>query len=191
MKHITQLWKKPKESLGPLWKKKLYEYRRDPVIMRIEKPTRLDRARSVGYKAKQGFVVVRVRVGRGSRKRPKTAGGRRPKTAGRYFSPGTSLGSSAEKKAARKFPNLEVLNSYPVVEDGNHKWFECILVDPSHPVIKKDKSLNWICDPQHKGRAYRGKTSSAKKTRGLHKKGKGSEKTRGKKYVGGRKKNKK
>jgi len=182
MNHLTQLWRKPRKSLGHLWKQKLIDYRQDPVITKLEKPTRLDRARSLGYKAKQGFIVARVRVGKGNRKRPKAAGGRRPKTAGRYYSPGSSLQIQAEQKAARKFPNLEVLNSYPVVEDGNHKWFECILVDPTHPVIMKDRDVKWVREPQHKGRAFRGKTSAGQRGRGLSHKGKGAEKVRGKKF---------
>ena len=35
------------------------------ITMRIEHPTRLDKARKLGYKAKQGFVVARTRVRRG------------------------------------------------------------------------------------------------------------------------------
>ena len=84
----------------------------------------------------------------------------------------------AEERAARKFPNLEVLNSYYVGEDGVHKWYEIVMVDPHHPVIKKDKKINWICDPASRGRAFRGKTSAGKESRGLHGKGKGFEKSR-------------
>ncbi|MCK4285310.1 MAG: 50S ribosomal protein L15e, partial [Candidatus Lokiarchaeota archaeon] len=38
--------------------------------------------------------------------------------------------------------------------------------------------INWITEPQHKKRATRGLTSAGKRSRGLHKKGWGSEKTR-------------
>ena len=41
-----------------------------PVIHRCTRPTRPDKARRLGYKAKQGYVVYRVRVRRGGRKRP-------------------------------------------------------------------------------------------------------------------------
>jgi large subunit ribosomal protein L15e len=50
----------------------------------------------------------------------------------------------AEERVARKYPNLEVLNSYWVWQDGRHKWFEVILVDPNHPAIKSDKDVGWI-----------------------------------------------
>ena len=40
------------------------------VIHRASRPTRPDKARRLGYKAKQGYVIYRVRVRRGGRKRP-------------------------------------------------------------------------------------------------------------------------
>jgi large subunit ribosomal protein L15e len=150
-----------------LEKKRLIEWRRQSVITRIDKPTNICRAKSLGYKAKQGFVLVRVRIGKGKRKRRKPTGGRVPKKMGRFFSTGKSKQLMAEEKVARKFPNLEVLNSYYVGEDGRYKWFECILADPNHPNIRKDKDINWICEPQHKRRVFRGLTSSGKKLRGL------------------------
>ena len=52
------------------------------------------------------------------------------------------------------------------------------MVDVSHPAIKKDKILAWITKPGQKSRAFRGRTSSAKKSRGLRHKGKGAEKLR-------------
>ena len=46
-----------------------WEYRQLPVIHRASKPSRPDKARNLGYKAKQGFVIYRVRVRKGSRKK--------------------------------------------------------------------------------------------------------------------------
>jgi len=61
--YIAEAWKRPFEGeLGQVMKMRLIKWRRQPSIVRVEKPTRLDRARALGYKAKQGFVVVRVRV---------------------------------------------------------------------------------------------------------------------------------
>ncbi len=167
--YMARLWKRPEENLGGILKKRMIMWRKEPVVNRIERPTRLDRARSLGYKAKQGFVVVRVRVKRGKRKRPKPSGGRGPKKAGRFFSLGKSKRVVAEEKAARKFPNLQVLNSYLVGEDGVYKWFECILVDANHPGIRKDRDLKWLSEKQHKNRVFRGLTSAGKKSRGLRK----------------------
>jgi large subunit ribosomal protein L15e len=78
----------------------------------------------------------------------------------------------AEERVARKFPNLEVLNSYWLWEDGLYKWFEVIMVDPNHPVIKSDRNINWIVRNSQHGRAFRGLTSAGKEIRGLHHRGK-------------------
>lgn len=166
-RQVAEQWKRPKESLGALYKQRLVKWRKEPVVNRIERPTRLDRAHSLGYRAKQGFIVVRVKVRKGVRKRPKWAGGRRPKRTGRFYPLGKAKQVVAEEKVATKFPNMEVLNSYWVGMDGNHEWFEVILVDPSHPVVRKDKRIRWVAEPQHKGRAFRGLTSAGKKGRGL------------------------
>jgi len=103
----------------------------------------------MGYKAKQGFAIVRTRIGKGTSKREKPAGGRKPLHAGmNKIHPAMNAQHIAEMRVARKFPNMEVLNSYYVAEDGKHKWFEIILVDPQHPCIKNDPQLNWICNQQ-------------------------------------------
>jgi len=179
-KYIAEAWKKPEESfVEELMRQRLIEWRKEPAIVRVEKPTRLDRARKLGYKAKQGFIIVRVRVRRGGLRKQRPKAGRRPKRMGvRKYKPAKSLRLIAEERAARKFPNLEVLNSYWVGEDGRFKWFEVIMVDPHHPAVKADKDINWICQKQHKGRVFRGLTSAGKKVRGLRRKGRGAEKAR-------------
>ena len=168
-KHMRQIWKRPKKNLGKIWQERLVAWRKEEVVRRIEGPTRLDRARTLGYKAKQGFVVARVRVLKGKRKRRKFAGGRVPKKMGRFYSAGKSNQILGEERAARKFPNLEVLNSYYVGEDGDHAWFEVIMADPSNPSVAKDKERGWIAEKQHRGRVFRALTSSGKKMRGLRK----------------------
>ena len=47
-----------------------WEYRQLPGITRLTGPSRPDKARRMGYKAKQGYVIYRVRVRRGGRKKP-------------------------------------------------------------------------------------------------------------------------
>ena len=96
----------------------------------------------------------------------------------RRMTPAKSLQRIAEERASRKFPNMEVLNSYWVGEDGRYKWFEVILVDGHHPSIQSDRNLAWLTDPAHRGRAERGKTSAGMKGRGMRKRGRGTEKTR-------------
>lgn len=145
-RHLQRAWRKPGDSyVKDLMRKRTIIWRRQPVIVRIDKPTRLDRARRLGYKAKKGFVVVRVRVRRGGRRKPRPVLGRRQKRMGvKKFTPAKSIKLIAEERADRKFPNLEVLNSYWVWQDGQSKWFEVIMVDPHSPSIKSDKNVGWI-----------------------------------------------
>lgn len=175
-KRIENIWKKPKENLGPLWKERLIQWRKDNSVVKIERPTRIDRARKLGYKAKKGFVVARTRVKRGGRKGKRINKGRRSRRATQKKVVKQSYQWIAEQRANKKFVNLEVLNSYYVAEDGIYKWYEVILIDPQRPEIQKDSKINWICN--QKGRVYRGLTSAGKKSRGLLNKGKGAEKVR-------------
>lgn len=185
-KYMAEEWAKPEDSfVEELMRQRLVQWRREPTVNRIERPTRLDRARKLGYKAKQGFVVVRTRVRRGGLRKIRPRSGRRPKRMGvAKFKPAKSLRLIAEERTAKKFPNLEVLNSYWVGEDGRHKWFEIILVDPNHPVIKTDKDVNWVTQKQHHRRVFRSLTSAGKKVRSLHRKGRGAEKVRPSKRKG-------
>jgi large subunit ribosomal protein L15e len=169
IKYLKQFWKSP--EYDKLVKEKLISWRKEPVVLRIDKPTRLDRAHALGYKAKQGFVLTRIRIGKGTSKREKFVGGRKPLHAGMTsMTPKMNLQHIAEMRVARKFPNLEVLNSYYLAEDGKSKWFEVILVDPSHSCIKNDPKLNWICQPQNRRRVFRGLTSAGKSSRELDQK---------------------
>jgi len=179
-KYIAKAWEKPEASfVKELMWHRLIEWRKQPAIVRVEKPTRLDRARKLGYKAKQGFVVVRVRKRRGGLSKSRPRSGRTPRRMGvNKYKPAKSARMITEERAAKRFPNLEVLNSYWVGEDGRHKWYEVILVDPAHPAIKADKDVNWICEKVHKRRVFRGLTSAGKKVRGLRHKGVGAEKVR-------------
>ena len=161
-----------------LLRERLIKWRRENVVVKIDRPTRLDSARALGYKAKQGYVLARVRVKRGGRQRALIKKGRRSKTRRRRKIVSKSYQQVAEERANTKFKNLEVLNSYKVAKDGLSYWFEVILIDVNHSVIKKDKNINWITKKQHKGRVFRGLTSAGKKSRGLNKKGKGAEKIR-------------
>lgn len=179
LKHTLQLEYKGEGDYRDLYKKKLYEWRRQPAIVRVERPTNLARARALGYRAKKGFLIVRVRVRKGHRKRPRFRAGRKPgPQMAKRLSPKKSKQWIAEERAARKFPNLEVLNSYWVGEDGQHVWYEVIMVDPELPEIRSDPIINWIGRGANRGRVFRGLTSAGKKARGLRKKGKGSEKSR-------------
>ena len=155
------------------------EYRKGRSIQRVERPTKIHRARSLGYKAKQGYVVVRARIRKGGMHKVRPKRGRKPRAMGvSKYTTGKNLQWVAEERVQRKYPNMQVLNSYKVYADGHHHYYEVILVDPSHPVIRTDPKINWITEPQHTKRVTRGLTSAGKRARGLHKKGWGSEKTR-------------
>ena len=179
-KSIAKAWKRPKASyVKELLRERLIEWRRGRSVVRLDHPTRLDRARALGFKAKPGIIVVRSRIRRGGRRKERVNAARKPKKMGvKKYTPKKSLRWIAEERAQRRYPNLEVLNSYWVGEDGRYKYYEVILVDPSHPSIKNDKNLKWIVEKQHKGRVFRGLTSAGKHSRGLRNKGKGAEKIR-------------
>jgi large subunit ribosomal protein L15e len=142
---MSEAWMNPKSGVKELVRLRAIKWRREPTIARLEKPTRLNRARTLGYKAKQGFVVVRARVRRGGLRKKRPKGGRRQKRMGvTKFTAAKSIKQIAEERVAKKYPNLKVINSYWVWQDGIHKWYEVILVDPSHPVIVKDPKINLV-----------------------------------------------
>lgn len=178
LKYVRKAWKKPQESNPELWRERLLQWRREPVTVRLDRPTRIDRARSLGYKAKKGFVIVRQRVQRGGRLREKFKSGRRSKTRRRVKIVGLNYQQVAEQRAAKKYTNCEVLNSYWVCQDGRYAWYEVILIERDVPELLKDKQLSWVGKTKHKGRVFRGLTSTGRKSRGLHNKGKGAEKAR-------------
>ncbi len=178
-KYMNDVWIKEQQERSDIVRSRLIVWRKQGSIVRLDRPTRLGRARELGYKAKQGYVVVRVRTGRGPREKPRPRMGRKPRSLGvRKYTPQKSRRWIAEERVARKFPNLRVLNSYWVGSDHRWVFYEVILVDPNHPVIYNDPEINWICDATHKGRVHRGLTSAGKRSRGLRRKGRGAEKIR-------------
>ena len=117
-------------------------WRKQNAVTRIEKPSRLLRARRLGYKAKQGIIVVRMRVGTGGMRKQRPRGGRRPKHLGVTRIKGDdSMKQVAERRGLEHYPNMKLLGSYYLYKDGKHYWYEVILADPSHPRIIKDKEL--------------------------------------------------
>uniref|UniRef100_A0A5F9DCM2 Ribosomal protein L15 n=1 Tax=Oryctolagus cuniculus TaxID=9986 RepID=A0A5F9DCM2_RABIT len=119
-----------------------------------------------------GYVIYRIRVRRGGRKRPVPKGA----TYGKPVHHGVnqlkfarSLQSVAEERAGRHCGALRVLNSYWVGEDSTYKFFEVILIDPFHKAIRRNPDTQWITKPVHKHREMRGLTSAGRKSRGLGK----------------------
>ncbi|MFA5108085.1 MAG: 50S ribosomal protein L15e [Candidatus Micrarchaeia archaeon] len=154
--HIRETFEGEYNERAAIYRARLAKWRSEDAIVPVEKPINLARARTLGYKAKQGYIVVRVRMARGQRKRPMPRGGRKPGKNIMYLAPGMSLKRQAEQRAARKYRNMEVLNSYWIGEDGQKKYFEILLVD-------RDKYPNMF----RRSRVYRGLTAIAKKGRGM------------------------
>lgn len=172
---MEEMWRhKQADAMRFLLRVRAWEYRQRPKMVRCTKPTRTEKAHRLGYKAKQGYVIVRCGVRRGGRKRQNPRGmvHGKPKHQGiNQLKFERNLRSVAEEKVGRVFANLRVLNSYWVNQDATMKYYEIILVDPSHQKIRNDSRVNWIVNSVHKHRECRGLTSAGRKGRGLRKAG--------------------
>ena len=132
------MWKDNSTEL----REKAVIWRKQNAVTRVDKPSRITRARRLGYKAKQGITVVRMRVGTGGMRKQRPRGGRRPKHLGvTRIKAAVSMKQVAERRVLERYPNMKLLGSYFLYKDGMHYWFEIILADPSHPSIAKDKEL--------------------------------------------------
>lgn len=149
--------------------KRLIDFRKfEGAVTRTDKPINVVRAKELGYKAKQGVftVIGKVKKG-GGLYRPKH-NARRPKRMGfKKLTRNISGQRIAEARASMRFRNCEVVNSYPIGDDGKYKYFEIILASKNEPSVMKDKELKRII--KDNGRTERGLTSAGKKNRGLRK----------------------
>src|SRR5215211_726358 len=68
--YMTHTWLKMWKSNSDELKSKAISWRAEPTINRIERPSRLDRARRLGYKAKQGISMRKVAERRVNEKYP-------------------------------------------------------------------------------------------------------------------------
>lgn len=147
-------------------------YFRQHTVIHETTPTYLDKARSIGYKKKEGVKTIRIRVKRGGRPRKHRHGktnGKPSKMAIYQRKHAKSLQGLAEIRVGRKYQSLNILGSYWVGQDRVYKYYEVIAVKRSSESIKNDKDLNWLCKPVHKHREARGLTRATKKSRGLGK----------------------
>ena len=163
--YLKEAWKKPsREMLSD----RLIEWRASNAVVRVEKPLRIDKARALGYKAKNGIIVVRVRIKRGGRRRRRQGikGRKSRKTTVRKMLK-MNHRWVAEIRASERYQGMEVLNSYWIGKDGQHAYYEVILVDPFAPEIKSDRTLKWLYTGTHIGRTERGLTSAGRKSRGF------------------------
>jgi large subunit ribosomal protein L15e len=152
-KYITETLQKQYKERDPAFRAKIMLWRSEAPITPVEYPTNLTRARRLGYKAKQGYIIVRTRVDKGRRTRIKPMGGRKHKNFYRFVQPGMSHQAMAEQRVNRVYRNMEVLNSYWVGEDGNYKYFEVILADPTKATVN-------ISSVIRQGKSFRGLTSA-------------------------------
>ena len=137
-----KVWLKLWKENAPELRDRVVSWRKQDAVTRIEKPSRILRARRLGYKAKQGIIVIRMRVGTGGMRKKRPTGGRRPKHLGvTRIKAAVNMKQVADRRVLERYPNMALLGSYFIYKDGMHYWFEVILADPSHPRIIKDKEL--------------------------------------------------
>ena len=174
-KYLQELWrKKQSDTIRFVMRVRCWEYRQLAVIHKVTRPSRLDKARALGFKQKQGYVIYRCRIRRGGRKRAVHKGcvhGKPVHQGIRKLKKARSHRNVAEEKVGRHCSNLRVLNSYWVGQDAAQKFFEVICVDPAHNAIRRDPRINWIVSEKHNRREIRGLTAAGKKYRGLNQKG--------------------
>jgi len=137
-----QVWLKMLKENPMELRQRAVIWRNENAVTRVEKPSRIARARRLGYKAKQGIIVIRMRVGTGGMRKQRPRGGRRPKHLGvTKIKADVSMKQVSERRVLERYPNMKLLGSYFLYKDGMHYWFEVILADPSHPRIAKDKEI--------------------------------------------------
>jgi len=176
---VGDQWKKHETVYKSPQQQRMIQWRKEENFLKVDKPLRVDRARSLGYKAKPGYIIVRARVRKGSLNKPDIRGGRKATNRGiNKITAKKSVQRIVEERTAKHYPNMEVLNSYWVGVDGRNHYYEIILVDPVHPSIMSDPKINWVTNVSSKRRVLRGKTSAGQRGRGLIHKGKGAEKLR-------------
>jgi len=172
-KYVEELYKKKQSDvLRFILRVRCWELRQLSVVHRASHSSRPDKARRMGYKAKQGYVIYRIRIRRGGRKRPVVKGQTYGKPAGHgvnQLKNARNHQAIAENRVGKICGNLRVLNSYWINQDSSYKYYEVILVDPSHNAIRRDPRINWICRAVHKHREARGLTSAGKKSRSIGK----------------------
>lgn len=135
-------WARMWRTNSPELRQRVVSWRRQNAVTRIERPSRLERARRLGYKAKQGIIAVRMRVGVGGMRKQRPRGGRRPKHLGvTKIKADVSMRTVAENRVLERYPNMTLLGSYFVYRDGMHQWFEVILADAAHPRISRDPDM--------------------------------------------------
>jgi large subunit ribosomal protein L15e len=168
--YMGEAWKTRSEDFVKEIRKKMIDWRAGERIVKLEKPTRLDKARALGYKAKKGVIVFRVTLERGGHERARPRSKRRGKRQGVNKLLRMNYRWIAESRVQKRHQNLEVLNSYLIGKDGRFYFFEVIALDRNAPEIRADPHFNWIFNSANKFRVLHGRTSAGKRARGLRNK---------------------
>ena len=158
-RQINRSFQQSYAARSTLVKQRIAAWRAQSPVQRVEKPTNVARARELGYKAKQGVVIARVRVDRGLSKRRKIKAGRKPSKEGMFYAFRKSLQARAEERASNRFANCEVLNSYFVGDTGATAFYEVMLLDRSSPSVLARKDYVGVIN--RRGRAFRSLTKAS------------------------------
>ena len=126
-KLVRKSFRDSMRNRSPAYRERLSRWRDGKSVQRVANPSNPVRARELGYLAQKGFAVALVRIKRGKRARRKADLGRKPAKNRKFVNPGRAMTYYAEEKAKRRFPNMQILNSYFVASDGVHKYFEIIM----------------------------------------------------------------
>ncbi len=133
-----KLWQENRAEI----RKKAVLWRKQHSLTKIDKPSRIKRARRLGYKAKPGIIIVRMRVGAGGMRKNRPKGGRRPKHLGVSRIKGrTNMKQVAENRVAQRYSNMTILGSYFLYGDSMHYWYEVVLADQYNSNVIKDIHL--------------------------------------------------
>ncbi|XDA81193.1 hypothetical protein R6Z07F_011167 [Ovis aries] len=125
--YIQELWRKQQSGVMRfLLRVRCWQYRQLSALPRAPRPTQPDKARRLGYKAKQVYVICRIHVHRGGRKRPFPKGATYGKPVHHgvkqlKFAP--SLQSVAEERAGRHFLQSSWRNFSFTFSTQNHLIF--------------------------------------------------------------------
>ncbi len=136
-RQVGETWQKVfKDKSGDILQRAI-ELRRGPTMLRLERPSRIDKARMLGYKAKEGVVVVRIRVKAGGMRRPRPVSGRRPKHLGVLrMKSDEPVQKVAERRVREKHTNLKLLGALPAL--GRRKA-QVVRVHNDRPCPSSDK----------------------------------------------------
>src|SRR5437660_9994857 len=131
--HMEGWWRDDTPDFRDWLRRSAIGWRREPLVKRIPRPTKLVTARRLGYKAKLGIVMVRVRVRRGGARKPRPTSGRRHKAmVSSKFTRSISLQAVAERRVVRRYPNLTVRDTYHLYSDGMSHLYAFIVMYHHH-----------------------------------------------------------